>query len=185
MLRLLSRNWWYFVLRGLIAVVFGVLALVYPLATITTLVILFGVFALADGTFDVIASIASAGSKEHWWAELLAGVAGIIFGALILLWPGMTALVLLYLIAGWAVARGILEIAAAIRLRKVIQGELILILSGLISVLLGLFLFARPGAGAIGMAWLIGIYAILFGFLAIILGFRLRGLKKAVEKVAA
>lgn len=185
MLRMLSRNWWYFVLRGLVAIAFGVLALVYPLATITTLVILFGIFALAEGVFNVIASIASAGSKESWWAQLLAGVASIVFGALTLVWPGITAVVLLYLIAGWAVVRGILEIAAAFRLRKIIQGELVLILSGVISILLGLFLFARPGAGAVGMAWLIGVYALVFGLLAIILGFRLRGLKKRLEQAAA
>jgi len=185
MLRLLSRNWWYFVLRGLIAVIFGVLALVYPLATVATLVILFGVFALVDGIFNVIASIASAGSKEHWWAQLLAGVASLVFGALTLLWPGITVFVLLYFIAGWAVVRGILEIAAAIRLRKIIQGELVLILSGIIAIVLGLFLFARPGAGAIGMAWLIGVYAIVFGLLTIILGVRLRALKKVIGKAAA
>jgi len=185
MLNLLSRNWWYFVLRGLLAIAFGVLALVWPLATLTTLVILFGVFALANGIFAVITGIASYGSKERWWAELLVGVAGIIFGLLTLLWPGMTGLVLLYLIAAWAVVTGIFQISAAIRLRKVIHGEWILILSGIISILLGLVLFAYPGAGAISMAWLIGAYAIVWGFLLIILGFRLRGLKKEIKKAAA
>jgi uncharacterized membrane protein HdeD (DUF308 family) len=185
MLRMLSRNWWYFVLRGLIAIAFGILALVWPLATLMTLVILFGVFALAEGVFAVVASIASTGSKDRWWAELLAGIAGIVFGALTILWPGMTALVLLYFIAGWAVVRGILELAAAIRLRKVIQGEWILILGGLISIILGFVLFVFPGAGAISMAWLIGAYAVVFGILIIALGFRLRALKKVVEKAAA
>jgi len=182
MLATLSRNWWHFVLRGLFAIAFGVIALVWPGATLMSLMILFGAFALANGVVAVVTGIASARFDDRWWAVLLSGIAGVIFGVLTFLWPGMTALALLYLIAAWAVVTGVFEIAGAIRLRKAIHGEWVLLVSGIISTLLGLVLFAYPGAGVLSMIWLIGAYAIPFGILLIVLGFRLRGLTKEIEQ---
>jgi uncharacterized membrane protein HdeD (DUF308 family) len=177
MLAMLSRNWWAFALRGLLAIIFGVLALIWPGATLLTLVLLFGAYTLVDGIFAVIAGIRSYGSNERWWAVLLEGLAGILIGLLTFFWPGVTAFVLLYFIAAWAIVTGILEIIAAIRLREVITGEGWMILSGILSVLFGVLLFVFPSAGALSLVWLIGAYAIVFGVVLLILAFRLRGLR--------
>ncbi len=178
MLSILSRNWWAFALRGLLAVIFGILALVWPRATLLTLVLIFGAYALVDGIFAVVAGIASYGRSERWWAILLEGLAGIALGLLTLFWPGATSLVLLYFIAAWAILTGIFEIAAAIRLRREITGEWLLILSGALSILFGLVLVFFPGAGALSLIWLIAAYAIVFGLMTILFAFRLRGLRE-------
>lgn len=184
MLTMLSRHWWYFLVRGLAAVVFGVLAVGWPGVALMTLVIVFGVFALIDGIFAAAAGIAAVGAESRWWALLLAGLAGIAVGVLTFLWPHMTGLVLLYVIAAWAVATGVFEIAAAIRLRRAITGEWLVAFYGVLSIFIGTVLFAFPGDGAIGLAWLIGVYALVIGVLQIILSVRLRGLKKEIEKTA-
>jgi uncharacterized membrane protein HdeD (DUF308 family) len=111
MLTMLARNWWVVALRGLFAIVFGILAIVWPSLTLLVLITLFGAYALADGIFAVIAGIASYGRNERWWAMLLEGIAGIILGVLTFLWPGTTALVLVYFIAAWAMITGVFEIA--------------------------------------------------------------------------
>jgi uncharacterized membrane protein HdeD (DUF308 family) len=181
MVDMLSRRWWVFALRGVFAILFGVLALVWPRLTLLAMVLLFGAYALVDGIFAVVAGIASYGTNERWWAELLEGVVGILLGLLTFFWPGMTALILLYLIGAWALVTGILEIAAAFRLRRVIAGEWLLILGGLLSILFGVFLFISPGAGALSLLWLIAVYAIAFGIILIILAFRLRGVRPEGE----
>jgi uncharacterized membrane protein HdeD (DUF308 family) len=185
MLTIFSRHWWHFALRGLFAIVFGFLALVWPLVALVTLVILFGAFALANGILAVVTGIASFRSDERHWAVLISGLAGIIVGVLTFLWSGVTGIALLYLIAAWAVVTGIFETAGAIRLRKIIHGEALMLLSGILSVIFGLILFVFPGAGAISMVWLISAYAIVFGILLIIFGFRLRALKKEIDKPSA
>ena len=185
MLTLLERHWWVFALRGLFAVIFGVLALVWPGATLMALVLLFGAYALVDGVFAVVSGIASYGHNERWWAVLLEGVAGIIIGLLTFFWPGTTALVLLYFIAAWAFVTGIFEIVAAIQLRRLIPNEWMMILSGLLSIIFGLLLFVFPGAGALGLIWLIGVYAIAFGILLISLAFRLRGIGREAKTIGA
>lgn len=177
---LLSRNWWVFLLRGVLAVIFGILALIWPDVTLLTLIILFGAYALVDGIFAIIAGIAAYGTAERWWAEVIEGVLGMAIGLLTLFWPGATALVVLYFIAAWAVVTGILEIAAAIQMRRYISGEWLLILSGAVSVIFGLLLFLFPGAGALGLITVIGAFAILFGILLIVLAFRLRNLPRPV-----
>lgn len=177
MLPLLIRNWWGFALRGLIAILFGIVALVWPGITLTVLIYLFGAYVLVDGIFAIIAGVASRETNERWWALLLEGLAGIIFGLLTFFWPGVTALVLLYFIAAWAILTGIFEIITAIRLRREIRGEGWMILSGVLSILLGIVLFVYPGASAISLIWLIGAYAIVFGIVMIILAFRLRGMR--------
>jgi uncharacterized membrane protein HdeD (DUF308 family) len=178
MLAMLARNWWVLALRGVFAIIFGILALIWPGLTLFVLITLFGAYALVDGIFAVIAGIASYGRNERWWAVLLEGVAGIILGVLTFLWPGTTALVLVYFIAAWALITGIFEIVAAIRLRKAIEGEWMLVLSGIVSIIFGLFLIVAPGAGALGLTWVIGAYAIVWGVLLIILAFRLRNLPR-------
>ncbi len=182
MLEKFTRNWWMFALRGLIAVIFGILALIWPGQTLLALVLLFGAYALVDGIFAVVAGIAFHRYFERWWAVLLEGLAGIIFGVLTFLWPNITALVFLYLIAAWALVTGVLEIVAAIQLRRVITGEWRLVLSGILSILLGVALFVFPGAGAVSLVWLIGIYAIVFGISLIALAFRLRSLRRDFER---
>jgi len=180
---MLARNWWVLALRGVFAIIFGVLALIWPALTLLVLITLFGAYALVDGIFAVIAGIASYGRNERWWAVLLEGVAGIILGVLTFLWPGTTALVLVYFIAAWALITGIFEIVAAIRLRKEIEGEWMMVLSGIVSILFGLFLVVAPGAGALGLTWVIGAYAIVFGILLLILAFRLRSLPRDAQPI--
>jgi len=171
----LARNWWALALRGLLAVVFGLLAFALPGLTLAALVILFGAYALVDGIFALVAAVRAAEAHERWWLFVLEGIAGIAAGLITFAWPGITALVLLYLIAWWAIITGIFEIAAAIRLRKEITGEFWLALGGAASVIFGLILLFRPGVGALAVIWLIGTYALVFGLLLVMLGFRLRG----------
>lgn len=175
MLDALSRNWWALAIRGIVAVLFGILAFVWPQLTLATLVLLFGAYILADGIFAVVHGVQSHGESQRWWAVLLEGIAGIIIGVVAFLYPGITALALLSLIAAWAIITGILEIVAAIQLRRVIEGEWLMVLSGILSIAFGVLLFLYPGAGAVGLIWLIGGYAIVFGVLLLMLAFRLRG----------
>jgi len=143
-------------------------------------VLVFGAYALVDGVFGVINGISSYGERERWWVILLEGLAGIVVGIMTLVWPGITALTLLYLIAAWAVITGVMEIVAAIQLRRAIEGEWMMVLSGIASIIFGIILFIFPGEGALGLTWLIGIYAIIFGVMLIVLAFRLRGMRGQV-----
>jgi uncharacterized membrane protein HdeD (DUF308 family) len=181
MIEKISRNWWMFAVRGVVAVIFGVLALVWPGQTLQALVLVFGAYALVDGIFAIFTGIAARGYFERWWAMLLEGVAGVVIGLLTFFWPNITALALLYLIAAWALITGIFEIVTAIQLRRVITGEWMLILGGLLSIILGVLLFVFPGAGAVSVVWMIGIYAIFFGISEIIFAFRLNGLRRELE----
>lgn len=183
--RLLSRAWWVFLLRGALAILFGVLTYFRPGVTLAALVLLFGAFALADGVLSLFAAVSGRKELEHWWLVLLQGLVGIGVGVLTLLHPEVTAIALLFYIAVWAIARGVLEIAAAIRLRKEIEGEWALALAGIASVLFGVLLLAQPGAGALAVLWLIATYAIFFGVVLIALGFKARGFEKRLEKARA
>ncbi|MDQ3856157.1 MAG: DUF308 domain-containing protein [Chloroflexota bacterium] len=185
MLAMLARNWWVMALRGVFAVIFGVLAIIWPVLTLRVLVLLFGAYALVDGVFAVIAGIARQQRGQRWWPVVLEGIAGIIIGVITFFWPGATALALLYLIAAWELVTGILEIIAAIQLRRIIRGEWVLILSGIASILFGLVLFIFPGAGALSLVWLIGAYTIAFGILLIFLAFRLRGMRDRINTATA
>ena len=185
MLTAFARNWWAIALRGVIAILFGILAIIWPALTLLTLVLLFGAYVLVDGVLAVIAGVVSRRRSDRWWAVLLEGVVGIIIGLLTFFWPGVTALVLLYLIAAWALVTGVLEIVAAIQLRRVITNEWMMILSGVASIIFGLLLVIFPGAGATGLVWLIGIYAIAFGVLLVILAWRLRGMAREATSMSA
>jgi uncharacterized membrane protein HdeD (DUF308 family) len=150
LLAALAQNWWLVLLRGIAAILFGVLAFLWPGLTLASLVLLYGAFALADGVLAVVAAIRGGGPGSRWWLAVV-GLAGIIVGLLTFLWPGVTALVLLVFIAVWAIAIGVFEIVGAIRLRKEIDNEWLLILSGALSVLFGLVLLVQPGAGALAL----------------------------------
>ena len=175
MLHLLARYWWALALRGVFAVLFGLLTFFMPRITLLTLVLLFGAYVLLDGIFDIVAAIRS---PSHHWALILEGIVGIIAGILTFMWPGITAMVLLYLIAFWAIFTGVLEIVAGIRLREVLTGEIWLILMGVLSVLFGLFILIFPSAGALAVLFWIGAYAFVFGIMLIALAFRLRSFRE-------
>lgn len=175
-LETLKRHWWVPVLRGVAAIVFGVIALWYPGLTLAVLVIFFGAWVLVDGIFRVIGAIAGHASDADWGFHLIIGIVGIIIGVLTFRAPRITALALLIYIAAWALMIGASEIALAIKLRKEIKGEWFLILMGLASIIFAVLLLWNPAPGALALIWLIGSYAIVFGLLAIFLGFKLRSL---------
>jgi uncharacterized membrane protein HdeD (DUF308 family) len=181
----LSRNWWVLLLRGIVAILFGVLTFMRPGISLASLVLLFGAYALADGVLGAWTAISHRKDRENWWVLLLEGVLGIGVGVLTLVKPGVTALVLLFYIAIWAIATGVLEIVTAVRLRKEIQGEWMLVLAGLASVAFGVLLMAAPGAGALAVLWLIASYATLFGILFVALAFRVRGVARKIAARAS
>ena len=169
----LARNWWLILLRGIFAIIFGVLTFAWPGITLVTLVLLYGAFAFADGVLALVAALTKGPAEPRWWLALV-GILGIGAGIATLMWPGLTGIILLYLIAGWAIASGIFEIVGAIRLRKEIDDEWLLIASGVVSVIFGLLILANPGAGALGVAFAIGAFAVLFGVLQVALSMRLK-----------
>src|SRR6516162_767110 len=172
MIHTLARNWWALALRGLVAMLFGLLTFFLPGITLVTLVLLFGAYALVDGIVSVIAFIRVA---SHQWALLIEGVIGVIAGILTFAWPAITALVLLYLIAFWAVFTGVFEIIAGIRLRKTITNEWLLLVMGVLSLLFGVGILFAPGLGALAIVLWIGAYALVFGIILLAFAFRLRG----------
>lgn len=178
MLYALSENWWALALRGVAAVIFGLLALFLPGVTLTVLVLVFGAYALVDGVLAILAGIRGVGPR---WLLIVEGVLGVLFGILTFLWPGVTALVLLYFIAIWAILTGVLEIIAAIALRREIEGEWALILGGVLSVIFGIILAVLPGVGLLSVVWIIGIYALVFGIALIVLAFRVRGRRRTTD----
>jgi uncharacterized membrane protein HdeD (DUF308 family) len=169
----LSRNWWAVSLRGLAGILFGIITFIAPGISLAALVLLFGAYAFADGVLAIVTAIRRRGN-DRWGMLLLEGLVGVAAGVLTLLWPGITALALLYVIAAWALVTGAFEIAAAIRLRKVISGEWILALSGILSMALGVLLIVAPGPGALAVVIWIGAYAFIFGALLFALGLRLK-----------
>jgi len=170
------RNWWVFLLRGIVAILFGVLAFLRPGITLEVLVLLFAFWALFDGVFSLIGSVGAAEAREPWWPLVLIGLLGIAAGILTLRYPGVTALALLFVIAFWSILRGIIEIVAAVRLRDLIKGEWWLILGGIASIAFGVLLVMYPESGLLAVVWLLGIYAVIFGITQIMLGFRLKGM---------
>jgi len=179
--KLLAANWWVLLLRGILAILFGVAAYAWPDLTLATLVMFFAVFVFVDGVFDVFAAFVGRKENDNWWVLLIEGLLGIAFGAITWMRPDITTMVLLLFIAFWAMATGILRIIMALRLRKEIEGEWWLVLSGLASVLFGLIVMARPGAGAMALLWLIGAWAIVMGIFLVILAFQARSFGKKLE----
>ncbi len=181
MLRELANNWWALLVRGVLGVLFGVFALTLPEQTITALVVAWGFYALVSGILAIVAAVSGAPTGPRWMLAL-EGAVGIAAAAVTFLQPRITAMVLLFLIAAWALVGGALLVAAAIRLRREIAHEFWLGLSGLISMAFGIMLFAQPSAGAMAVVWLIGMYAIVFGALWCAFAMRLHGIKKRVTQ---
>jgi uncharacterized membrane protein HdeD (DUF308 family) len=183
MLSAITQNWWLVALRGALAVIFGVAAIVWPGLTFEVLVLLFGAYAFVDGAVVLGFGLMAAGEGRRWWPLVLGGVVGIATGVLTFIYPGAVALALVYVIGAWAIVTGILEIVAAIRLRNVVTGEWLMGLSGVLSIVFGVLVLAQPGAGALTLVYLLGFYAILTGIAQISLGIRLRGLSEDVKVV--
>jgi len=172
----LKRHWWVPVIRGIAAIVFGIIAFVYPGLTIATLVLFFGAWVLIDGIFRIVGAIGHRASDSDWGWQLVIGLLGIVVGLLTFHAPQITALALVIYIAAWALMIGASEIAAAVKLRREIKGEWFLILMGLASIVFAVLLLWNPVAGAAAVIWLIAWYAVVLGVLAIFFGFRLRTL---------
>ena len=177
---LLLRLWWMLALRGVIALLFGVLALVWPGLTLLWLVALFAAYALLGGAASVIGAVRHRHSDEKWWLILLLGLVSIGAGVSTILYPGLTALVLVLVMGANALVTGVLDIAVAIRLRKAMRGEWLLIVTGIISIVFGVLVFLFPGAGALALAWLISVHAIVTGVLLLALAFRVRAWARSV-----
>jgi len=181
---ILSRYWWMTVLRGVFWILFGIVMLAWPGISLLSLTIALGIVIFADGIVNVGNAFAGRKVHEDWWVLLLVGLTGIGVGALTFYSPQTTAIALVFYVAIWAIATGLLQIAAAIRLRKQLAGEIWWILAGLASVVFGVLLIARPAAGALTLLWLFAVYAIAFGVLLVLLAFRVRrGVKRITSAV--
>jgi uncharacterized membrane protein HdeD (DUF308 family) len=177
LLSMLAENWWLLLLRGVVAIIFGAIALLWPGITLLSLTYLWGAYAFADGIFGLWAAIVSGGNTSSRCWLGIGGIVSVLASAVAFFWPGMTALVLLMFIASWAIVIGGLQIYGAIQLRKVVQNEWWLILSGLLSIAFGVIMVAQPDAGALAVVWIIAWYAILFGCMYMVLALRLKNYK--------
>ena len=174
----LSLDWRSVGLRGLAAVAFGIIILVWPGITVTALVLLFGVFVLVDGFSHLVAAF---GARDGRGWQLFEGVVGVGIGVITLVWPDVTTLALLYIIGAWAVILGALRIFAGIQLRKEITGEWFLIIGGALQVIFGIILFVAPVSGALAITWLIGFFALLVGMLLLAVAWRLHKTHTSVD----
>jgi uncharacterized membrane protein HdeD (DUF308 family) len=170
-----AQSWWVLALRGLVAILFGLAALFWPGLVLTVLIVFFGAYALVDGILAIIAAFRSSGQGMRRPLLLIEGVIGILFGILALFWPGLTALTLVYFVAFWALLSGIARIVMAVMVRREIENEWSIALSGILSVILGIVLLLLPGAGLLAYTWLIGILALAVGIVLVYYAFRVRG----------
>ncbi len=183
MKHILSLNWDLVLLRGILAILFGIATLVLPLITLVVLVILFGAYALISGIITTIMSIKDRQLASDWWLWLLFGLVSIAAGVVTFVYPGITTEALFYVMVAWAIVGGILEIVLAIRLRNVVKGEWLGILAGILSVVFGVLCIVQPLAGALSILWLIGVYAIFYGAALVVLAFRLRNVEVKVDNL--
>lgn len=174
LLHALARNWWKVLLRGAAAIAFGVLAFIWPGATILALTLLWGAYALIDGVLSLWAAITGGGATSPRWWLAVVGVAGIAAGLITFFWPGVATFALLMVIAAWAIVVGVMEIVGAVRLRKEIEGEWMLALGGILSIAFGLLIAFQPAAGAVGAVWALGAVAIATGVTLVALSLKLR-----------
>jgi len=182
---LFQHNWWVLALRGLAAVLFGILAFIWPGITIFTLVLLFGAYALVNGILALVISFKGPRRIRRFGSLIFGGLISVAAGVIAFIWPGMTAFSLVIVIAAWAIVNGIAEIVAAIRLRKEITGEWLLVVAGIASILFGIALFLNPFIGALVLVWWIGGFTFAFGILLIVLGFRMRRAAETLGGVRA
>lgn len=187
--QLLSRFWWLLLLRGVLAIVFGICAFAWPGMTLVTLVLLFAAYAFVDGIFAVVHAISHRRELEHWGLLLIEGLFGIAFGVLAFQSPELTTVVggviVAFYIAAWAIVTGAMRIATAVRLRKEIEGEWLLALSGAVSIFFGLVIIARPAVGALAMLYFVAAWAILLGVILIVLAVKLRKLGGKIGEAIA
>jgi uncharacterized membrane protein HdeD (DUF308 family) len=183
--RSLGQYWWLFLLRGVLSIVLGVLALVWPGKTLGVLILLFGLFVLLNGIVDIFASIGAMGLHQSWGWRLAAGIFGILAGLAILRWPGVTALIMLFLVALWAIVTGIIVIVSAIADHEAMQHAWLVVLAGVISVLFGIAMFVWPTAGLLTITYLIGIFAIVYGIMYCAVAFRVRNVAVAATGPSA
>jgi uncharacterized membrane protein HdeD (DUF308 family) len=177
----LASRWGWVVTRGVLGIVFGLIAFSRPGAMAFSMVLLFGCFAFAAGVATIIAAARSGRAGESWGALLVEGLLGLAVGAVALLWPASTALAFVWMIGAWAIASGALEIASAIKLRKILEHEWLLAIGGALSIAFGLLMFYRPLAGGVAVVWWLGAYALMFGVVMVVLGFRLRSLHRTIR----
>jgi uncharacterized membrane protein HdeD (DUF308 family) len=175
----MSGTWWAMVLRGIVAVLFGLAALFWPGLTLFVLLVCFGVYAMLDGLLAIVAGIRASGGRK--WLLLAEGALGVLAGLVVLFWPGTTALVVVYVISAWAIFTGLLKVVMAVAFRREIESGWLMILGGVLSMVFGVILGAMPGAGLVTLVWLIGIYALILGVALVVLGFLDRGQRHASE----
>ena len=173
-MNVLARNWWAIILRGVLGIAFGAFAILLPAAAFAAIILVFGAYALVDGAFNIMAALRGARGERQWWALLLSGIVGVLAGLAAFAAPALTALVMLYVIAAWAILTGVLEITAAFRLRRQLTGDALMMLSGGLSIAFGVLVMAAPLAGALAVVLLIGAYAFSSGVVLVALGVRLR-----------
>jgi uncharacterized membrane protein HdeD (DUF308 family) len=173
-----ARFWWLLALRGLLGILVGVAALVWPGITLAVLIVFFGAYMFVDGLFALVAAVRFRHERERWVPLLLEALLGIAIGAVTFLWPGITALAWVFTIAAWALVTGVLELVAAFRIRGALGTEILLGLSGLVSIIFGIAMAALPLIGLVVWVIMIGAYAIAFGVLMIVAAFRLRSAAK-------
>ena len=181
--KLMLSYWWVLLLRGVLAILFGIAAYAWPGMTLVTLLTLFGAFALVDGIFNVFHAFSGRKEDERWWVLLLEGLLGIAIGVITFQAPEVTATVLILYIGFWAMATGVLRIILAVRLRKEIEGEWWMALAGLAGIVFGVFMVARPGAGALAVLWLVAIWAIVGGVCLVIFSFKVKALGGKLDEV--
>ncbi len=183
MLDLVTRDWWVFAVRGIAAIVFGILAFILPETTLTVLVFLFGAYVLVDGVSLLVAlARGEAIARRHAWAVAIMGVIGIVAGIATFAWPGLTALSLLYIVAVWSIAMGVFQVLAATALRRELDGEFWMALGGVVSIVFGTFLIVSPVEGLVSLVWLVGIWSLIFGVSSLGLAHRLHGINAAVSR---
>ena len=170
----LARNWWLVALRGVFALIFGIIAILLSGVTIAALVLLFAAYMLVDGVFAIIAGVRAARRHQRWGLLIFEGIADLVAGGIAIVWPLITIVAFIYLLAAWAIVSGGLVFAAALRL-QLEHGRWLLLFGGLVSLIWGLLLLFWPLAGAVVLAWWMGAYALLFGVTLLVLAFRLRG----------
>lgn len=182
---LFLRSWKGLALRGAVSLLFGIVAALWPGLTLMWLIVMFAAYALAWGTASIISALQNRKSNDNWWLLLLLGIIGLAGGVLALMGPALTTVMLVLVIGATAFATGVLDIAMGIRLRRVIRGEAFLVLNGIISVIFGLSIFIFPGAGALALVWLISMYAVISGFLLLMLAWRARGWRNSDGEAGA
>jgi uncharacterized membrane protein HdeD (DUF308 family) len=180
MLDILARGWWVFAVRGIAAIAFGILAVLWPAPTIVAFVLLFAVYAIVDGGSMLVSLVrGDSAARRNAWSVAIIGILGVIAGVVAFVLPGPTAIALTYVVGAWAIAAGVFQIVAAIRLRQQIEGELWLAIGGILTLVFGLYLVLFPGSGIISLVLLVAAWAIAFGVFSLILAFRLRGIRSA------